>query len=77
MDSSHEKAKMIINRYGEIWMGLDYVTSVGIGKTDEGHTSIIISLEKDNPSTRDIFPAEIEDIPVQFKISGTITPDIP
>ncbi len=75
MDSSHNKAKKIIERYGEIWMGMEYITSVGIGKTDEGDTAIVISLEKDNPSTRDIFPAEIEDIPVRFKISGTITPD--
>ena len=61
---------MIITRYGEIWMGLDSVTSIGVGKTDEGKPSIIISLEKDIPATRDVFPAEIEGVPVQFKISG-------
>ncbi len=70
MDSSHNKAKVIIERYREIWMGLDNVTSIGIGKTNEGRTAIVISLEKDNPSTRDIFPVEIEDTPVKFKISG-------
>ncbi|TVR70458.1 MAG: hypothetical protein EA408_11185 [Marinilabiliales bacterium] len=74
MENSDEQAKMIISRYGEIWMGLDSVTSIGVGKTDEGKTTIIISLEKDIPATRDVFPAEIEGVPVQIRISGTTKP---
>ena len=74
MESTDEHAKKIINRYEEIWMGLDGVTSVGLGKTAEGAASIIISLEQDTPSTRDIFPVEIEGIPLQFKICGKTEP---
>jgi hypothetical protein len=69
---THIKAAEIKNRYEILWMGLKNVTSVGTGKTSDGKTSIVISLAIDDPETRSIFPAEIEDIPLEFRISGDI-----
>ena len=72
MDNLTKKAGKIINRYKKIWMGLENVSAVGIGKTCDGIPCIIISLSRDDPATREIFPLEIEDIPIEFMVSGTI-----
>jgi hypothetical protein len=72
MDYSLQKAREIRNRYEEIWMELGFVTAIGIGLTSSGRTGIIISLEKDDPAIRSIFPAEIEGIPIEVKITGEI-----
>jgi hypothetical protein len=69
MSNSSKKAKKIIDRYKMIWMTIDNVTSVGTGKTDDGRVCLIISLSEDNEATKELFPAEIEDLPVQFRIS--------
>lgn len=73
MDHSIQKAKEIKELYEKIWLGLDNVTAVSIGKNPAGYPCIIISLEKDDEFTRDIFPAEIEGIPVEIRISGRIS----
>ncbi len=70
MKSSVTKAGEIIKRYEQIWMGLENVTGVGTGKTNDGRTCLVISLVKDDQFTRDIFPSEIEGLPVQVRISG-------
>ncbi len=72
MDSTIRHAGDIIKRYKEIWMKLEHVTGVGTGKARDGRICIIISLENDEASTRDIFPAEIEGVPIEIKISGKI-----
>ncbi len=72
MDSSFRKATEIKDRYEVVWMGLKNVTSVGTGKTRDGKSSIVISLAIDDPETKSIFPVEIEDIPIEFRISGDI-----
>lgn len=69
MSNSSKKAKKIIDRYKMIWMTLDHVTSVGTGKTDDGKVCLVISLSEDNEATKELFPAEIEDLSVQFRIS--------
>lgn len=72
MTNSVNKAEELIKRYKHIWMGLENVTGVGKGKTKDGRTSIVISLSKDDPATRNIFPAEIEGLPIEIRISGEI-----
>ncbi len=72
MDYNIRKAKKIINRYEQIWMGLKNVSSIGTGKTSEGRLCIVISLSGDDPKTRRIFPAEIEGIPVEVRIIGKV-----
>ena len=66
------KAGEVKNRYSQIWMGLDCVTAVGTGITSNGKPGIIISMEKEDTATRNIFPPEIEGIPVEVKITGEI-----
>ncbi len=72
MESSVRKAGKIVSRYEQIWMGLKNVSSVGTGKTSEGKLCIVISLSRDDPATRNIFPVEIEGIPVDVRISGKV-----
>ena len=72
MESSLRKAGKIVSRYEQIWMGLKNVSAVGTGKTREGKLCIVISLSRDDPYTRNIFPAEIEGIPVDVRISGKV-----
>lgn len=72
MEDSVSKATGIIKLYEKLWLELENVTGVGTGKTKEGRTCLVISLSEDNQATRDIFPAEIEGIPVEFRISGEI-----
>jgi hypothetical protein len=72
MDHNLQRAREIRKRYEDIWMDLEFVTSIGIGLTSSGNTGIIISMEKDDPAIKNIFPAEIEGIPVEVRISGEI-----
>ena len=72
MENAKRHAGDIINRYRDIWMKIEHVTGVGTGKARDGRICIIISLESDEASTRDIFPAEIEGVPIEIKISGKI-----
>ncbi len=65
-----DKAAQLKKIYGKIWLGLDKVTAVGTGRTRDGRTGIIISLSSDDQATRDIFPPEIEDVPIEFRITG-------
>ena len=73
MNSSIKKAGEIIKIYRQIWMTLENVTGVGTGKTKDGRTCIVISLAKEDPVTCDIFPSEIEDFPIEFRITGKIS----
>ncbi len=73
MNSSTKEAGEIIKRYKQIWMALENVTGVGTGKTKEGGVCIVISMAKEDPVTCDIFPAEIEDFPVEFRITGEMS----
>ncbi len=70
MSSSLKKAEEIIKRYEQIWMGLENVTGIGTGKTNDGRTCLVISMAKDDRPTRDLFPVEIEGLPVEVRISG-------
>jgi hypothetical protein len=70
MTESMVKVNKIKKLYEEIWLELDNVTAVGSGKTKDGRICLVISLNCDDPATRDIFPREIEDIPIEFRISG-------
>ena len=70
MSNPAEKAKKIINRYKMIWMKLEHVTSVGTGKKDDGSVCLVITLSEDSQATKEIFPAEIEDLPVEFRIGS-------
>ena len=70
MNSSVKKAEEIIKRYAQIWMGLENVTGIGTGKTNDGRICLVISMAKDDQATRDIFPAEIEGLPVEVRIGG-------
>ncbi len=72
MKNSIKKALKIRKRYEKIWMGLENVTAVGAGKTKEGKPCIVISMLKEDPATRDIFPQEIEDVPIELIIIGKI-----
>lgn len=72
MDTSLERARKIIKTYRDVWLGLENISSVGTGRTDDGRVCIVISMVKDDPATRDIFPGELDDIPVEFSISGKI-----
>lgn len=72
MTNSVNKAEELIKRYKHIWMGLENVTGVGKGKTKDGRTCIVISMTKDDPATRNIFPLEIEGLPIEIRISGEI-----
>jgi hypothetical protein len=72
MDSAMIKAFEIRERYEKIWMALENVTAVGTGMTSDGRTGIIISMEKDDIVTKNIFPPEIEGVPVELRISGNI-----
>jgi hypothetical protein len=56
--------------YEDIWLGLDKVTAVGTGMTKDGRPALIISLSSDDQATKDIFPAQVEGIPIEFRISG-------
>lgn len=53
-------------------MGLERVTAVGTGITSNGKPGIIISLDKEDSATRNIFPPEIEGVPVEVRIAGKI-----
>ncbi len=53
-------------------MGLKIVSGVGTGKTREGKLCIVISLSRDDPATRNIFPVEIEGIPIEIRIIGKV-----
>ncbi len=75
MTESMGKAKKIKKLYEEIWLELDNVTAVGSGKTKDGRICLVISLSHDDPVTRNIFPREIEDIPIEFRISGEMKPN--
>jgi hypothetical protein len=70
------KVREVKNRYEMIWMGLEDVTSVGTGITSKGKPGIIISMEKDNVSIKNIFPPEIEGVQVEIRVSGNIDTDI-
>ncbi|MFP4366476.1 MAG: hypothetical protein ACLFQA_05220 [Bacteroidales bacterium] len=72
MTNSVNKADELIKRYRNIWMGLENVNGIGKGKTKDGRYCIVISMVKDDPATRNIFPAEIEGLPVEVRISGEI-----
>jgi hypothetical protein len=65
-----DRAAEIKKIYGNIWLELDNVTAVGTGRTKDGRTSIVISLGRDDPATRELFPPEIEDIPIEFRVTG-------
>ena len=72
MEKPDNKAAEVINLYRAIWLGLEHVTGVGLGKSDDGRTCIVISLSEANTATMDIFPAEIEGIPVECRVTGEI-----
>ncbi len=75
MENLQNKAERIKKTYSDIWLGLDHVAAVGTGTTNDNQICIVISLEEDDESTRNIFPKEIEDIPVEFKITGKLEPE--
>jgi hypothetical protein len=70
MGESFEKASKIREMYEQIWLGLDKVTAVGTGKTADGRICIVISLSSDDPDTTNMFPPEIEDVPIEFRVTG-------
>jgi hypothetical protein len=72
MEDLLKKANMIKKRYEGIWMALDNITGVGTGLTASGIPGIIISMEKEDARTRDLFPPRIEGVPVELKLSGKI-----
>jgi hypothetical protein len=70
MTEQMKKALRIKKIYEQIWLELENVSAVGTGTTENGRTCLVISLVSDDPVTKDIFPREIEDIPIHFKVSG-------
>jgi hypothetical protein len=72
MDKLMIKASEVKNRYEKIWMGIENVTSVGTGITSKGKPGIIISLERDEATVRNIFPPELEGVQLEIVISGNI-----
>jgi hypothetical protein len=71
-DDELNRISMVKMRYQGIWMGLNNVSAVGVGITSDGRPGIIISMKREDVSTRKLFPAEIEGIPVEINISGNI-----
>jgi hypothetical protein len=65
-----ERLMKIKSIYEGIWLELDKVTAVGTGRTRDGRPALIISLSSDDQPTKDIFPAEVEGIPIEFRITG-------
>jgi hypothetical protein len=65
-----ERLMKIKSIYEGIWLELDKVTAVGEGRTKDGRPALIISLSSDDQATKDIFPAEVEGIPIEFRITG-------
>lgn len=70
MSGSLRKARKIKEMYEQIWLGLDKVTAVGTGKTTGGRICIVISLSCDDPETKNMFPPEIEDVPIELRVTG-------
>ncbi len=70
MIESKEKVMKVKNIYEKIWLELEKVNAVGTGKTRDGRLGLVISLSCDDPATKEIFPGEIEGVPIEFKITG-------
>ncbi len=70
MDEAMDKVRKIKSIYEDIWLELEKVTAVGTGRAKDGRTALVISLSSDDKATKDIFPAEVEGIPIEFRVTG-------
>ena len=64
--------KAIKRKYEPIWLALPEVVAVGIGKTSDGATGIIISVRSLTGTVRSSIPSAIEGIPIEIQVSGEI-----
>jgi len=64
--------KKIKSRYEKKWLAYPAVVAVGIGKTSESRTGLIISLKEKDESLVSQIPKSIEGVPLELVVSGEI-----
>jgi len=64
------KARRLKEQHQQEWLGLKGVVGVGIGKTADGRTGIIISVQENAAGIRQHIPTTLEGIPIEIRESG-------
>lgn len=72
MSPSLERIREVKARREGEWLALEGVVAVGIGRTAERGTGLLVSVEEVTPSLRERIPREVEGVPVEVRETGTI-----
>jgi hypothetical protein len=72
MTEPFEKIKRIKDRHEKDWLRIEEVVAVGIGKTSEGSTGLIVSVKENAGMIREKIPAMIEDVVIEIRETGEI-----
>lgn len=56
------------------WLSLEEVVAVGIGRTEDRGTGIIVSIREGNGGLRGRIPREVDGVPVELRETGDIRP---
>jgi pentose-5-phosphate-3-epimerase len=72
MPNQLEKVKKIKKKYEKIWISIDGVTAVGIGKTSDGGTGLIVSVIEKPEKFRKMIPEKINGISIEIQVTGEL-----
>lgn len=72
MPNQLEKVKEIKKKYEKIWINIDGVTAVGIGKTSDGGTGLIVSVIEKPGKIRKMIPDKIKGILIEIQVTGEL-----
>ena len=64
-----DEIKKIKDKYSKEWLSKKGVIAVGIGKTQDGQTGIVISVNGDHKKFRRDIPQEIDGVTIQLKLT--------
>ena len=67
-----DKIRRIKARNEKDWLRIEEVVAVGIGKTSEGSTGLIVSVKENAGVIREKIPARIEDVVIEIQETGEI-----
>ena len=72
MPNQLEKVKEIKIKYEKTWINIDGVTAVGIGKTSDGGTGLIVSVIEKTEKIRKMIPDKINGISIEIQVTGEL-----
>ncbi|MFQ5769827.1 MAG: hypothetical protein ACE5HX_04790 [bacterium] len=72
MTESITKIRAVKQKHEKAWLAMEGVVAVGIGKTSDGCTGLIVSIKENASKFRQQIPVIIEEVPIEIQEIGEI-----